>query len=120
MSTHTMEALGARLAAAREMLGDALQDSRAALVERGSERLDGARALGLEAWQGARRGGRAAGRAMAGHPWETLLLAGAAGIAIGWIVRHAWRVGPASSPKASRAPRRATRAGNAKTGTRKR
>jgi hypothetical protein len=115
-----MEALGARLAAAREMLGDALHDSRAALAEQGSQRLDGARALGLEAWQGAQRGSRAAGRAMAGHPWETLLLAGAAGIAVGWIVRHAWRSGPASASKASRAPRRATRAGNAKPASRKR
>jgi len=114
-----MEALGARLAAAREMLGDALQDSRTALVERGSDRLDGARALGLEAWQGARRGSRAAGRAMAGHPWETLLLAGAAGIAIGWIVRHAWRADQRPALKANRTPR-ATRAGNAKTARRKR
>jgi hypothetical protein len=39
MSTHTVEALGARLAAARDMLGDALQDSRTALVGRGSHGL---------------------------------------------------------------------------------
>ena len=104
MSTHTIEALGARLAAARGMLGEAVQDSRTAMLERGSEGLDGARAIGLEAWQGARRGGRAAGRVMAGHPWETLLLASVAGIAIGWIVRHAWRSEPAPA-KAARKPR---------------
>jgi hypothetical protein len=109
MSTHTVEALGARLAAARDMLGDALQDSRTALIGRGSHGLDGARSLGLEAWHGARRGSRAAGRAMAGHPWETLLLAGVAGVAIGWIVRHAWRAERVPA-KANRTPR----AGNAK------
>lgn len=108
MSTHTVEALGARLAAARGMLGDAMHDSRTALAEQGHHGLEGARALGLEAWQGARRGSRAAGRAMAGHPWETLVLAGVAGIAIGWIVRHAWRLdAPRANgtrkPRASRA-----------------
>src|SRR5690606_13992041 len=108
MSTHTMHALGARLAAGRDLLGDALQDSRGMLAARGRDGLDGARALGLEAWQGARRGSRAAGRVMAGHPWETLLLAGVAGIALGWIVRHAWRLdAPRANgtrkPRASRA-----------------
>ena len=104
MSTHTMHALGARLAAGRDLLGDALQDSRGMLAARGRDGLDGARALGLEAWQGARRGSRAAGRVMAGHPWETLLLAGVAGIALGWIVRHAWRAEPV--PQRQRATRK--------------
>jgi hypothetical protein len=107
-----MEALGARLAAARGMLGDVLQDSRNTMLERGSEGLDGARSLGLEALQGARRGSKAAGRVMAGHPWETLLLASVAGIAIGWIVRHAWRTEPTPA-RATRAPR--TRTAAAKT-----
>lgn len=117
MSTHAMEVLGGRLAAAREMLGDALQDSRAAMIERAGHGVDGARSLGLEALQGARRGTRVAGRAMAGHPWETLLVASIAGIAIGWIVRHAWRAENAPA-KTNRKPR-ATRAAAAKT-TRKR
>lgn len=106
MSTHTMHALGARLAAGRDLLGDALQDSREMIAARGREGLEGARSLGLEALQGARRGHRAAGRAMAGHPWETLLLAGIAGAALGWIVRHAWR--EHTPARASRKPRTGT------------
>ncbi|RYD15927.1 MAG: hypothetical protein EOP90_03755 [Lysobacteraceae bacterium] len=90
MSTTTLENLGSRLASARGLLGEALQESREAALEHGSRGLDGARELGLEAWQGARRGGKAAERALAAHPWETLVLAGVAGIAIGWIVRYAW------------------------------
>lgn len=113
MSANTMEALGTRLAVARGVLADALQDSRAAAMEHGARGLHNARDLGLEAWHGARRGGRAAGRAMSSHPWETLLLAGVAGVAIGWIVRHAWRGGATRATPPSRKPR-APRARGAK------
>lgn len=108
MSTNTLEALGSRLSIARGMLADALQDSRAMAREHGARSLQGARELGVEAWQGASRGGRAAGRAMSNHPWETLLLAGVAGVAIGWIVRHAWRGQPARARTPAKSRARAT------------
>ncbi len=110
MSTTTLENLGSRLASARGLLGDALQESREAALEHGSRGLESARGLGLEAWQGARRGGKAAERALAAHPWETLVLAGVAGIAIGWIVRYAWPAKPARRAPAAAKRRSATNA----------
>jgi hypothetical protein len=101
MSTTTLENLGSRLASARGLLGEALQESREAALEHGHRGLEGAREMGLGAWQGARRGGKAAERALAAHPWETLVLAGVAGIAIGWIVRHAWKAPPARAARAT-------------------
>jgi ElaB/YqjD/DUF883 family membrane-anchored ribosome-binding protein len=108
MSTTTLENLGSRLASARGLLGEALQESREAAIEHGSRSLEGAREFGLEAWQGARRGGKAAERTLAAHPWETLVIAGVAGIAIGWIVRYAWpakvaRRAPAAAKRRSTA-----------------
>jgi hypothetical protein len=115
MSTNTLDALGSRLAAARGLIAEALQDSRSAIAEHGTRGLHGARERSLEAWHGAQRGGRAAGRAMSDHPWETLVLAGVAGIAIGWIVRHAWRGQPARATTAKpRQPRARTTRPNRK------
>ncbi len=69
--------------------------------------LDHARAFGLQALDHTRRAGRSTRSLVAGHPLEAVLLAGLAGVVIGWMLHH------------TRSPARAARATGSKPAARR-
>lgn len=102
------DAVAARFADASGALTQALHAAGDALTRSGDSSLEHARAIGQQALDHAQRAGRSTRSLVAGHPLESVLLAGLAGVVIGWVLRHArsrQRVEPAASRKpAARRP----------------
>ena len=109
------DVLATRFANASGAMAHGLHDANDALARHGEAGLERARALGHDTLDRAHRAGRSTQRMVAGHPVESMLLAGLAGVVIGWMLRHALRrreQAAASSRTAARtAPRRSAAKG---------
>lgn len=112
LSTHWRERANesgvARLAQASDTLAHALHAANDAVARHGASGFERARTIGQQAFDHAQRTGRSTRSLVVGHPLESVLLAGLAGVVIGWVLRHArspQRVEPATSRKpAARRP----------------
>lgn len=101
---HADDGVGARFAEASDAMVARLHDANQSLMRRGSSGLGAARDLGGDMLGGARRLSRSTRGVMAGRPFETVLLVGVAGFALGWLIRHMREAGPrtARAPRTSR------------------
>ena len=98
------DGLGARFAEASDAMATRLHDANQSLMRHGSSGLDVARDFGGDMLGGARRLSRSTRGVMAERPFETVLLVGVAGFALGWLIRHMREAGPrtARAPRTSR------------------
>jgi ElaB/YqjD/DUF883 family membrane-anchored ribosome-binding protein len=78
-----------RVADASAALARTLRKANRELRRQGKAGLESARDFGGEALDSARRAGRTAQGLVAEKPMEAMLIAGAIGFALGWIVRRA-------------------------------
>ena len=83
------DAFATRLSEASDALTRALDAAGGALTRNGSDGRERTRVIGQQALDHAQRAGRSARSLVAGHPLESVLLAGLAGAVIGWILHHA-------------------------------
>jgi len=77
------------VAEASAALAGALRKAERQLRHQGRAGLENAREFGAEALDGARHVGRTARDMASGRPMEAMLVAGAVGFALGWIMRRA-------------------------------
>lgn len=98
------DGLGARFTEASDAIVARLHDANQSLMRRGSSGLGAARDLGGDMLDGARRLSRSTRGVMAERPFETVLLVGVAGFALGWLIRYMREAGPptARAPRTSR------------------
>ena len=93
------DAIGARLADATGALASTWSDARHALERQRAAGLRSARAFGGDVLGQARRAGTSTRDLIAERPLEALLIAGAIGFALGWLIRRS-RENAASAPRA--------------------
>lgn len=98
---HADDGLGARFAEVSDAMAARLHDANQSLMRRGSSGLDAARDFGGDMLGGARRMSRSTRSLVSERPFETVLLVGVVGFALGWLIRHMREPGP----RAARAPR---------------